>query len=280
MALVGIVMAAVLTLNLRTGNATSALQVRSDLTSETQIAQNYIAGKLRNAVYIYPYQRDAVVSVFSLASSGYSTFNPNSSPTERAGFNGTGNYNWRFGSGDGNDPFIAFIVPPQSTANSIDVGDCAAATTDTARAQSCYAFYAYYAVPRSLLVSGGGSGSGSIPTGANRLTADPANDANVWALMEYRSYFTGSGYSVSTSSGFTTGGTGRLVLDYVRPTSQNGADKLFVGEVGTAIAPVKSVTINLAARRQAGGQTVNIPTADRYSLTIYPRNIGAPIISN
>lgn len=165
--LVGIVMAAVLTLNLRTSNATSALQVRSDLTSETQIAQNYIAGKLRNAVYIYPYQSSAAVGFFALASSGYSTFNPNSSPTARAGFNGTGNYNWRFGSGDGNDPFIAFIVPPQATANSIDVGDCTAATTDTARAQSCYAFYAYYAVPRSLLVSGGGSGTGSTPTGAN-----------------------------------------------------------------------------------------------------------------
>ena len=277
--LIGIVMTAVLTLNVRTGSATSALQARTDLTSETQIAQNYMAGKIRSAVYIYPYSSGAGVSNFMLANSGYSTFNPNASPNVRAVFNGTGNYNWRYGSGDGNDPFIAFILPPQSTANAL-TATCASATTEAQKAQRCYSFYAYYAVPRSLVVNGGGSGAATLPNGANRLNADPANDSNVWVLMEYRSYFTASGYSTSLTSGFTQGGTGRILLDYVRPTTQSGTDKLFVSAVGNPATPVTAVTINLAASRQAGGQTVNVPNTGRFSLTVYPRSIGSVQMSN
>lgn len=276
--LIGIVMTAVLTLNVRTGSATSALQARAELTSETQIAQNYIAGKLRNAVYVYPYGTSAAVSYFQMASTGYSTFNPSA----RAGLAGSGNYNWRYGSGSGSDPFIAFILPPQATGNALSAGDCAAASTDTLRARNCYSFYAYYAVPRTLLVTGKTSSSTGIdaPDGANRLSADPANDANVWVLMEYRSYFRTAGYSTSTSSGFTTGGMGRIVLDYVQPAAQSGTDKLFVGAEGTASTPVTSITINLAAQRQVGGQTVMVPARGRYSLTVYPRSIGSVQLNN
>lgn len=272
--LMGIVMGAVLSLNVNTGRATSALQARSELTSETQIAQNYIAGKIRSAVYVYPYGASNYVASLQFANSGYSTYN--ASP--RAGFDGNNSYNWRYGAGDGTDPLIAFILPPAGPPNNL----CATSTTTDAKEQNCYAFYAYYAIPRASLVNGAGAGAAALtlPSGANRLPADSNNDSNVWALMEYRSYFTGSGYSISTSSGFTTGGTGRLVLDYLRPTTQIGTDKLFIGGVGTTSAPPTSVTINLATTRQIAGQTVNVPGTGRYSITVYPRNLGAVPYSN
>ena len=78
--LMGIVMGAVLSLNVNTGRATSALQARSELTSETQIAQNYIAGKIRNAVYVYPYGASNYVASLRFANSGYSTYNSGVAP--------------------------------------------------------------------------------------------------------------------------------------------------------------------------------------------------------
>lgn len=278
--LIGIVMTAVLTLNIRTGSATSALQARADLTSETQIAQNYIAAKLRSAAYIYPYESTAGTVFIQMTSSGYSAYNPNAAPNVRAVFNGTGNYNWRYGNGDANDPIIAFIMPPTGSVNNPAAPDyiqpgtnaCATASAST-KSQKCYAFYAYYAVPRSLLVVGGGSGAGTVPTGANQLAADTLNDNAVWALMEYRAYFSSTGYSTARSN-IPMSGTGRLVLDYVKPTTQTGLDKLFVGGVSTNVtAPITSVTVNLATTRRVGGQTVNVPGTGRYSLKVYSQEI-------
>jgi type II secretory pathway pseudopilin PulG len=262
--LTGLIMGAVLTLNLRTNDAATTLQTRTELTGEVQVAQNYIASKLRNAVYVFPYY--SLASTFTLATSGYSTFNP----ATRAGRTGTGNYTWRYASGTlAADPFLAFVLPPEG-GNSVAPGSCAGSTANSDKQANCYVFYAYYAVPRSLLVTGGG---GATPTGANRLQSDGSNDTTTWALMEYRAYYAATGYGSGSTGAIPMGGTGLLVLDYVRPTTETttGAtvDKLFVAST----TPVTAVTLNLAVTRQVGDETVNVPAAGRYSLRVYPRNL-------
>lgn len=265
--LTGLIMGAVLTLNLRTNDAATTLQTRTDLTGEVQVAQNYIASKLRNAVYVFPYYSAAsgLSSTFTLATSGYSTFNP----AARAGRSGTGNYTWRYAFGTvAADPFLAFVLPPEG-GNAAGPGSCAASSA-AMRKTNCYAFYAYYAVPRSLLVAGNGS---SVPTNVNKLQSDGVNDTSTWALMEYRAYYTSAGYGGGSPNSIPMGGTGLLVLDYVRPTTEttvgSTVDKLFVAST----TPVTAVTLNLAATRQIGDETVNVPGTDRYSLRVYPRNL-------
>lgn len=272
--LTGLIMGAVLTLNLRTNDAATTLQTRTELTGEVQVAQNYIASKLRNAVYVFPYYSVAsgLASTFTLATSGYSTLNP----AARVGRTGTGNYTWRYAFGTvAADPFLAFVLPPEQ-GNAVTAGSCAASTTNAAKQANCYAFYAYYAVPRSLLIAGGG---GALPTGANKLQSDGVNDTATWALMEYRAYYATTGYGTGAGS-IPTGGTGLLVLDYVRPTTETTTgttvDKLFVAST----TPVTAVTLNLAATRQVGDETVNVPGTGRYSLRVYPRNLSNAAFNN
>ena len=131
LALIGVMLAALLSLNLGTSRASAALQVRNDLMPELQVAQNYMAGKLREAVYVFP-----AGSSFVLATSGNTLKDP------------TGSYNWNIGT----DPMVAFVVPPKT----VSAGQCALATSSTA-SQYCYAFYAFYAIKRSDLVAATGS---------------------------------------------------------------------------------------------------------------------------
>lgn len=262
--LIGLIMGAVLTLNLRTNDAATTLQARTELTGEVQVAQNYIASKLRNAAYVFPYY--SLASTFTLATSGYSTFNP----ATRAGRAGTGNYTWRYASATiAADPFLAFVLPPEG-GNAVAPGSCNTSATNAAKQANCYAFYAYYAVPRSLLVTGGGGG---VPTSANKLQSDGTNDTTTWALLEYRAYYPSTGYGAGSTTAVPTGGMGLLVLDYVRPTTETTVgttvDKLFVAST----TPVTAVTLNLAVTRQVGDETVNVPGTGRYSLRVYPRNL-------
>lgn len=275
LALIGIVLAAVLSVVLQSNRASMRIQAQSELTSETQIAQNYMVSKIRKAVYIFPVSSST--SFFQINAGGYSTLNP----VARAGVSGTGNHNWRLATGTlAADPFVAFVLPP-AAGGRVGANACRNSSTDQAKELNCYAFYAYYAVPRSLISNGNGS---DIPIGPNKLTPDPINDNNVWVLMEYRAYYTASGYSTSTNpssgaaanDGIPGGSSGRIVLDYVQPTTEINADKLFISSPATA----KVITVNLATTRRVGKDTVSVPATGRLSVNVYPRNIGMADLSN
>lgn len=241
MALVGLILTALLSLNVSTNRSASSLQVRNDLLGETQTAQNYVVGKLRDAAYVFPTGTSLVLGT----SGGYSTRKP-----------GTSSGSWTVGT----DPIIAFVAPPKNPSP----GQCAASPSGS----TCYTFYAYYPVQRSAITGSGGA------TGANNPGADAANDASAWVLMEYRrNYTTLTSLSSALASGIS-GGTGLMVLDYLR--SPVTGETLF-SQVDSPSVGVSSVTVQLATQR-LGGQTVRVPGAGRYSVTVYPRNVGKPLV--
>jgi prepilin-type N-terminal cleavage/methylation domain-containing protein len=243
MALVAIVMVAVLSINISTTRSASSLQTRNDLLSETQTAQNYVAGRLRDAAYVFPNNTTLVLG----ASGGYSTRKP-----------GTSSGTWVTGT----DPILAFVLPPRPGAS----GPCAS------NANACYTFYAYYPVERSAITGTGGG------TGTNNPGADAANDSSAWVLMEYRRNY-GSITALGTGlAGGINGGTGLIVLDYLLPPATG--ESLFTRSTETTPeAGVTNVTLRLATQR-VGGQTVRVPGTGRYSVTIYPRNISKPVVPN
>ena len=270
LALIGIVLATLLSLTIGTARPSATLQARNDLLPELQTAQNYMAGKLREAVYIFP----AGLS-FSLAGSGNTLKSP------------SGSYNWTIGT----DPMVAFIVPPRSVVSptSTTLGGCASGSDND---KYCYAFYAFYAIKRADLVN---------PTGADSRTNNPgpdaSNDANAWVLMEYRGYYTtsvlgytASGYSTTLTNipGATTNGgsSGRLLMDYLQPMT--GTIPLFTApSTGPQVAGQTNMKMNLAARQAAPGQIVRLPNnllntdpAAFNTLTVYPRNVGKPQLLN
>ena len=71
----------------------------------------------------------------------------------------------------------------------------------------------------------------------------------------------------------------RLLLDYLEPIAS--PDQLFTAPAaGAQTAGTTNVVISLAVRRNVGGQILNLPATDRYTLTAYPRNVGKPVLPN
>lgn len=258
LALLSLILTAVVSLNIGTSRAAALLQARNDLLPESQIAQNYMASKLRQATYVFP---DG--SAFTLNATSTATQKP------------SGGALWTIGS----DPIVAFIVPPKTVSS----GQCLTATAaaNTANQDTyCYAFYAFYGTKRSNVTS---------TTGLENPGADAANDGTAWVLMEYRKY-----YAAGNAGGYTTpavavaaiptGGVGHLLMDYLKPTTEAGTDLLFDSPAATGnvvqVAGTTSVTMNLAAYRTVAGQALNLPTTGRYALTVYPRNLGATQMAN
>lgn len=255
LALLGILLTAVVTINIGTSRSAAALQARNDMLPELQITQNYMAGKLREAAYVFP-----VGSNIQLTATGTTTRNA-----------ATGNYNWQVGT----HPIIAFILPPRVVVP----GGCATATASTI-ADYCYAFYAFYALNRGDYVA--------AVTGADDPGDNSANDATAMVLMEYRGYY--SSASLNTNVGYLpnttaipTGNRGRMLMDYLSPYPSTSALPLFSQATTSQQAGVTTVTLNLAALQSVAGQSVRIPSSDGStfnSLTVYPRNVGKPSVSN
>lgn len=241
-----------------TSGSTTDLQARTEMLEESQIAQNYLASQLREAVYVYP-----VGSTLTLGTSGYSTVNPsNNSRT------------WTVG--DGNAPILAFIRPPSRFG---------AACSDN-NASYCYALMAYYPMLRSKWISGA--------TGFNDPGPD-ANNANRWVLVEYRANFIAAPAAPTVATLLAQpimGRTGRLLLDYVQPPTLalSGTPPLFqVRDLTQPPTPAWTqapgniaVDINLAVSRQVAGKVVTVPSrnaaatpADSVTtITVTPRNLG------
>ena len=259
--------------------ASSQINGRNELISEGQIAQQLIASRLQNAYYVYPQG-----TALQLTTAGVTTRN-----TVRSG----AGQNWVVG----NDPIVAVLVPPRSF-NPLETNPL----NTTCRADNlayCYTFYAYYPMLRSALVT---AAPDSAPP------AD-ANNANVWVLMEYRANIidninrngsdTGCPAAVGVESGRLycpplpgtasgiayRGQPGRMLIDYVQPTTNAPAYRMFrVCDPGTSIVqpncPLGTVATNpisvdfdLRLLQNRGGRALQIPAGNApLSTRVYPRN--------
>lgn len=255
MALMGIVMTALVNVNISSTRASSALQTRNDLLPESQIAQNYVLSKIREATYVFPEG---------------TTFNLGSDVTVQKP--GTSGGSWTVGT----DPIVAIVLPPTNTTP-----NCSASAPSTPDTQNCYTFYAYYPVLRSSL-----TGSATLGSGLRPVT-DVANDSSAWVLMEYRASYGKVTPLTTPDSVFTAApgvsAQGRLVMDYLLPVTGTGTDQLFDqanDAAGAQAVGNTSVTMNLAAQRVFTGQTIRLPSSGRYNVTVYPRNVGKNTVPN
>ncbi len=253
MALIGIVMTALLNFFTQSSRVSVQSSSRSELQQEVLNAQQLIAGKLKEAFYIYP-----PGSTVSLPTADV-TQNPITNLS-----------NWSITSTTtSNHPMLAMILPPRSSAMT-----CVAATTTAPNPEGCYRFIAYYPVKRSVWLTGIGSDKTRNPG------ADAANDS-AWVLAEYRQVmpvtFTPSSYPFTTAPTAPGGGVANILSDYVAPTTATGATYTMFTytTLGTAPATVTAVTLNLATARNSGGNTLRLPGATgTYSISVYPTNVG------
>lgn len=269
-----IVLLAATNLLISSSRSATDVQGRNELLEESQIAQNYMAAQIREAVFVFP-----VGTTITLGATGYTFRNPVSN-------NGT----WTVGQA--NAPIVAFVRPPQLLPN--PSGPLSEQCTGTASGDTrrCYQFIAYYPVLRNVWTGTGGA------TSLNNPGEDDSN-GNRWVLVEYRSNYVPVNLAAPSSPSLSqlavssygrTGGSGRLLLDYVQPESPPLAlpdtPPLFqvtTPAAGTPEAPGNtSVTINLAVSRQVGGRAVTVPgrnagTTGPQSVTplvVTPRNVG------
>ncbi|MGY2892861.1 PulJ/GspJ family protein [Deinococcus sp. UYEF24] len=264
--IVSLILSAVVSVYVGTTRSAASLQTRNDLQPELQVTQNYMASKLRQASYVFP-----IGANVQMSATGVTSQNP------------AGGQNWRVGT----DAIVAFILPPRSVSPSPTV-TCANTTSPDLY---CYAFYAFYAIKRSDYV---GTATVAGVTGADNPGKNPANDSTAWVLMEYRGYYSnpatsyaGTGFSQFVTE-IPTGNRGRMLMDYLVPYSPSPATPLFSTNVtqtppGNQVAGVATVTMNLAALQTVAGQAVRVPagTTTTYStLTVYPRNVGKPLLAN
>ncbi len=236
-----IVLTAAFSLFMSSSQTASELQNRNELRSEMQIAQNYLAAQGREAVYVFPKGTTLQLGT------GYTTKRPG------VGF-------WQVG--DDAAPVLAFIKPPATVG---------VICTDS-RNDGCYTFYAYYPVLCSWWVS--------KALGQNNPGQDTQNQDR-WLLVEYRANFMPTGSNDAEKRAFrpsltainsaspynppSVGQSGRLLLDYVRPTAlaPAGAPPLFTQQDAAAPATVQapgavSVSVNLALSRQIRGKVLQV----------------------
>lgn len=267
LALIGIILTAVVYVNIGTVRSSAVLQARNEALAESQVAQNYMISKLKQAAYIFP-----AGSNIQMSATGNTSVKPG------------GGLNWVVGT----DPIVAFVLPPKTVV----AGACAGASTTTA-SDFCYAFYAYYAMNRGDFVA--------ATTGANDPGTDNLNDLTSWVMVEYRGYYSqsatnfASGFSLTNPlTGYSTaavdiptGNQGRLLLDYVTPRTQSTDPLLFAVNASPPQSPgTTSVSMNLGLQRNVIGQVLQIPgvstdtSTGRYIQTVYPRNVSPTPLRN
>lgn len=254
MALMGVIMAALVAYFSQSSRISAQSSSRAELQQEVLNAQQLIAGKLKEAWYVYPPgQAIAMVST--------------NAPTSRNPV--TENQNWTVGT----HPILAMILPPTVVTVS-----CASNT------DGCYRFLAYYPVKRSVWVAG------TLSTSWRNPGPDDTN-GDAWVLAEYRanmpSTFAPSGFPPSPVPTVPNTGEANILSDYVAPTvtttgftTAANTYTLFTyaaanGSTPAATNPVSSVTINLAVARQSRGTLLRLPNGtDEYGTTVFPANLG------
>lgn len=258
MALIGIVLAALLSFFTQSSNVSTQTSSRAEMQQEILNAQQLIAGKLKEAWYVYPAGTTVKMTSSDLTKrpSG-ATSNPN---------------DWTVGT----DPILAMILPPRDLT--------ATCSTTPASQEGCYRFLAYFPVKRSLWVTTTSAASFRNP-GVDTVNAE------TWILAEYRGTmaptFSAATYPPATAPTVPTSNTPNILSDYIAPTvvttgytTTANIYTMFSLLSATSAAtstsnPVTGVTLNLATTRNTGGKTLRLPnTTDEYSLTVYPTNLG------
>ena len=247
----------------------SDLQGRNELLQESQIAQNYLVGQLREAVYVFP--QGAAISL----GVDYKTQSP------------LGGSSWSVGALGA--PIVAFVRPPGLVPGAPDplapgvIGECAVGLVIN-EPRACYRFMAYYPVLRSVWMDGA--------AGSNRPAEDGVNSGR-WVLVEYRSiYPIPPTLSELAATGYARrGGEARLLLDYVQPPELTpptlpalfAVNDLRAGGGGGVAIPRPgdtSVSVNLAVSRRIGRRDVTVPSRGSSGLNsvttvvVVPRNLG------
>lgn len=258
MALIGIVLVALLSFFSQSSSVSTQTSSRAEMQQEIINAQQLIAGKLKEAWYVYP--------------AGSTVKMTSSELTRRPSGSSTNPNDWLVGT----DPILAMILPPRDLT--------VTCSTTTAGQEGCYRFLAYFPVKRSLWVSNTGANSFRNP-GADAVNAD------TWILAEYRgtmaSTFSAAVYPPATAPTVPISNTPNILSDYIAPTvvttgytttanTYTMFSLLSASGAATSTAnPVTGVTLNLATTRNTAGKVLRLPNAtDEYSLTIYPTNLG------
>ncbi|WP_232472198.1 PilW family protein [Deinococcus sp. DB0503] len=259
MALMGIVLAALVAYFSQSGRVSAQSSTRAELQQEVLNAQQLIAGKLKEAWYVYP-------PGFALSLSASASGNP---PTLQNPV--TGNKNWTVGT----HPILAMILPPESGT-------------------APYRFLAYYPVKRSVWVGGTAATSWRNP-GPDDSNGDAWVLVEYRANMA--SPFPPSPpvpplppFPPVAVPTVPTNGEANILADYIAPTvattgftTSTNIYNMFTYATttwpGSWPAPVpsyvNSVTINLAVARQSQGSLLRLPGATgTYSITVFPANLG------
>jgi prepilin-type N-terminal cleavage/methylation domain-containing protein len=291
LALLGIVLSAVVYVNIGTIRSSASLQSRNELLSEMQIAQNYMASKLKQAAYIFP-----INDILTITATGTTTNKP---PGGSAATN-PGLTTWKIGV----DPIVAFVLPPKVVTpggcvnpGSVPVTPATTPPSTYTASDTCYTFYAFYAMRRSVYVA--------ATTGASSPGEDVGN-LESWVLVEYRGLYSSSATNFASTfsptnplTGFSnnandipTGNSGRILMDYLVPRTTSagaavaGALPLFgLSSVTTSNQSIgtTNVAMNMATSRTLAGQIVRLPSSlvtDFTTTTVYPRNVGKPPLNN
>lgn len=251
MALIGVVMTALFSFFQQGSQVSLQSSNRSELQQEVLNAQQMIAGKLREAWYIYPPGQAVALTVTN-------------APTARNPV--SGNQFWTTGT----HPMLAMILPPRvATASCLTSID------------GCYRFLAYYPVLRSVWVSGTVSDSWRNP-------GDDSANANTWVLAEYRANFPGTfaptAYPPASLPDVPGNGESNILADYVAPTvpasgftTTSNAYSMFsyVPASSSLAVPVTGVDFRLATTRRSASTTLRLPSATAtYNISVYPTNLG------
>ena len=259
MALMGIILTALVSFFMQSSKASMQSSARADLQQETLNAQQLIAGKLKEAWYIYPQGQTIKMTDTAL--------------TQRP----AGGNTWTVGT----DPILAMLLPPRSSTNTCNTTATSTAATGPSQ-NGCYRFLAYFPVKRSVWVAGTGTDSWRNPG------PDAQND-DTWVLAEYRGLISSSptSFPPSTLPAAPTGNTSNLLTDYVAPTTlttgfttSSNTYTMFGygtanGSASSLTNPVNSVTLNLGVTRQIAGKLLRLPNAtDEYTISVFPTNLG------
>lgn len=263
MALMGIILLALTNFFSQSGRISAQSSTRAELQQEVLNAQQLIAGKLKEAWYVYP-----PGATLSLTGTNL-TQNPV-----------TGTNAWNITTtAASNHPMLAMILPPRNPSVA-----CVSPTTAVPDPDGCYRFLAYYPVKRGVWIAGIGADSWRNPG------PDPAN-ADAWILAEYRrvmpSTFAPTTFPPATLPAVPTSAVANILADYVAPTvtttgftTATNTYTMFTyaaadGNPPSVTNPVSSVTINLAVARQSRGTLLRLPdAADEYGTTVFPANLG------
>ena len=271
LALVGIILLVLLTSLQGTTSAAAQTNTRSELQQELLNAQRLIAGRVQEALYVFP-----PGETFNLG-----TGNLRKNPI-------TSNGTWTVGT----HPILAVILPPRNTTSSCSGTDC------------LYGFFAYYPVKRSVWVGGtSGASNPGADSSNDSSTWVLVEYRNYYAAPPT---FDASGHVAIPS--ISSGSDANLLADYLAPTTTTGAtysmfsfnvpDPLLEIPGAVVNGPgwhtpdpanpcnpcladhpyVTSVGIRLATQRQTAGRLLRLPDATgSYSLGAAPQNIGKSV---